>query len=212
MNWIAGEVGSVAAEEGGLGVEGAAGEDPPGMGPPGAFVRGVGVALVVRVLMMNAMCGDPEDRSAFESHGSAGCEEVLDPLGCFVAAVREQAMVSHADAYVDREEVHDSCDGDVGPREEEERGDGSYMEDAHRDGGDPVDAAFLISATHAKVFTDSFSGSFGGRNRRLRRYFGLRRHDFFGGDQGGAHRCSMCPLVVLIKRYQGREEVVVRLL
>ncbi len=63
---IAGEVGGVAAEESGLGVQGAAGENPAGVGPPGAVVRSVRVAFVVGVLMMDAVGGDPEDGSAFE--------------------------------------------------------------------------------------------------------------------------------------------------
>ena len=66
---VAGEVGGVAAEQGGFGVQGAAGDDPAGVGPPGAVVRGVRVAVVVGVLMMDAMGGDPEDGSALERHG-----------------------------------------------------------------------------------------------------------------------------------------------
>jgi hypothetical protein len=98
---VAGEVGGVAAEQRGLGVHGAAGEDPAGVGPPGAVVRGVRVAFVVGVLMMDAVGGDPEDGSALERHGAAGGDEVLDPLGGAVAAVGEQAVVGHADADVD---------------------------------------------------------------------------------------------------------------
>jgi hypothetical protein len=61
---IAGEVGGVAAEQSGLGVECAAGDDPAGVRPPGAILWGVRVAFVVGVLMMDAVGGDPEDRSA----------------------------------------------------------------------------------------------------------------------------------------------------
>ena len=66
VDGVAGEVGGVAAEERGLRVQGATGEDPAGVGPPGAVVRGVGVAFVVGVLMMDAVGGDPEDGSALE--------------------------------------------------------------------------------------------------------------------------------------------------
>ena len=151
---VAGEVGGVAAQQGGLRVERAAGEDPAGVGPPGAVVRGVRVAVVVGVLMVDAVGGDPEDGSAFERHGAAGGDEVLQPLGGPVSAVGEQAVVAHADADVDGEEVHDAEDGQVLPGEAEERGDGADVEEAHDDGGDPVDAAMLMLAAHAQILLD----------------------------------------------------------
>src|SRR6202020_1307405 len=90
------------------------------------------------------------------AHGN----EVLDPLGSFVAAVREQAMIGHADANVDREEVHDEEDSQILPGEEEERSDGSDVEEPHGDGGDPVDASLLVLAAHAEVLLDLL-GNFG---------------------------------------------------
>ncbi len=151
---VAGEVRGVTAEEGGLGVEGAAGEDPAGVGPPGAVVRGVGIAFLVGVLMVDAMGGHPEDGSAFKGEAAAGGDEVLQPLGHAIAAVGEQAVIGHADADVDGEEVHDEEGGQVLPGEEEERGDGADVEEAHGDGGDPVDAALLVLAAHAEVLLD----------------------------------------------------------
>ena len=43
---------------------------------------------------------------------------------------------------------------EVLPGEEEERGDGADVEEAHEDGGDPVDAALLVLAAHAEVLLD----------------------------------------------------------
>src|ERR1700679_1541333 len=65
VDGVAGEVGSVAAEESGLGVQRAAGENPAGVGPPGAVLRCVRVAFLVGVLMMDAVRGYPEDGAAF---------------------------------------------------------------------------------------------------------------------------------------------------
>ena len=158
---VAGEVGGVAAEQGGLGVEGAAGDDPTGVRPPGAVAGSVRVAFVVGVLMMDAMGGDPEDGAAFEGHGAAGGDEVLQPAGNAVAAMGEQAVVGHADADVDGEEVHDGEGGEVLPGEAEEGGDGADVEEGHDDGGDPVDAALLMLAAHAQVLLD-VAGDFGG--------------------------------------------------
>jgi hypothetical protein len=168
VDGVLGEVGGVAAEEGGFGVEGATGEDPAGVGPPGAVVRGVRVAFVVGVLMMDAMSGDPEDGTALEGEAATHGDEVLDPLGGSVAAVREQAMVGHADADVDGQEVHDEEDGKIRPGEEEEGGDGSDVEGAHGDGRDPVDAALLVLAAHAEVLLDLLGdlgddGDYGGQ-------------------------------------------------
>ncbi len=160
VDGVLGQVGGVTAEESGLGVQGAAGEDPAGVSPPGAVVRGVGVAFVVGVLMMDAVGGNPEDGSALKGEAAAHGDEVLDPLGGAVAAVRQQAMVGHADADVDGEEVHDDEDGQVRPGEEEEGGDGSDVEEPHGDGRDPVDAALLVLAAHAKVLLDLL-GDFG---------------------------------------------------
>ena len=170
---IAGEVGSVAAEERGLGVESATGEDPAGVGPPGAVVRCVRIAFLVGVLMVDAMGGYPEDGSAFEREAAAGGDEVFQPPGNAIAAVGEQAMVGHADADVDGEEVHDEEDGQVLPGEEEERGDGADVEEAHGDGGDPVDAALLVLAAHAEVLLDLLRDLMDGEERAGRGGGGL---------------------------------------
>src|SRR6185312_11509863 len=108
VDLLAGEIGGVATEQGGLRVQSASGEDPAGVCPPRAVVRCVWIAFVVRVLMMDAMCGDPEDRSTFERHRAAHGDEVFHPWKSFVAAMCQQAMVGHADADVDREKIHDS--------------------------------------------------------------------------------------------------------
>jgi len=132
--------------------------------PPGAVVRGVGVAFLIGVLMMDAVSGYPEDGAALKREAAAHGDEILDPLGNTIAAMGQQAVVSHADADVDREEVHDEEGGQILPREEEEGSDGSDVEEAHGDGGDPVDAALLVLAAHAEVLLDLL-GDFGdGRN------------------------------------------------
>ena len=151
VNPVAGKIWSIAAEEGGFGVEGAAREDPTGVCPPGTVVGSVWVAFLVRVLMMDTVSGYPEDGSAFESEAAAGSQEVLDPLGRLVTAVGEQAVIGHADADVDGEDVHDDERGQVCPGEEEQRGDGSDVEQTHGNGGDPVNAALLVLAAHAQV-------------------------------------------------------------
>src|ERR1700748_3422797 len=100
-------------------MQGAAREDPARVSPPGAVVRSVGVTFLVGVLMMDAVGGNQEEGPALKGEAAAHGDEVLDPLGGAVAAVREQAMVGHADADVDGEEVHDDENGKIRPREED---------------------------------------------------------------------------------------------
>ncbi len=85
--------------------------------------------------------------------------------------MREQAVVGHADADVDGEEVDDDEGGEILPGEEEERGDGSDVEEAHDDGGDPVDAALLVLAAHAEVLLDLL-GDFSDGGDDVRSSFG----------------------------------------
>jgi hypothetical protein len=182
VDGVLGEVGGVAAEERGLGVQGAAREDPAGVSPPGAVVRSVGVAFLVGVLMMDAVGGNPEDGPALKREAAAHGDEVLDPLGSAVATVGEQAMVGHTDADVDGEEVHDDEGGQVRPGEEEERDDGSDVEEPHEDGGEPVDAALLVLAAHAEVLLDLL-GDFGdGWDDGGQLGCGLYRGFFDGGN------------------------------
>jgi len=148
---VAREVRSVTAEERGLGVESATGKNPTGVSPPGSIVGGVGIACLVGVLMMDAVGSYPEDGPAFEGEAATSGDEVLQPTRCLVAAMGEQAVVGHANANVDGEEVHHEKAGQVFPRKEEEGGDGSDVEEPHGDGCDPVDATLLVLAAHAEV-------------------------------------------------------------
>ncbi len=142
-------------------MHGATGKDPAGVRPEGAIDRRVRIAFLVGILVVNTVGGDPEDRSALEREAAARSDEVLDPLGGAEATVREQAVVRDADADVDGEEVGDEEGGDVLPGEEEEGGDGTDVEEAHDDGGDPVDASLLVLAAHAEVLTDLGANGFG---------------------------------------------------
>ena len=60
--------------------------------------RRMRIAFVIGMLVVNAVRGDPEDRSALKRERAADREEVLDPLRRLVAAVRQQAVIAHADA------------------------------------------------------------------------------------------------------------------
>jgi len=52
-----------------------------------------------RCLMMHTMDGYPKYRTTFQSQGAANCQNVLDPLWCFVSAMGKEAMVAHTYSY-----------------------------------------------------------------------------------------------------------------
>ena len=147
---VAGEVGDVAGKNGGLCVERLAPDEPSGMGPPAAFARGVGVAVVVAELMVNAVRGHPEDGAALERERGAERHEVLKPLGDLVATVREQAVVAHANADVNGQNVKNDHRGQTPPAEEEKRSKRTDVEDCDDPECEPVDAvACGGGTTHA---------------------------------------------------------------
>ena len=136
------QVRHVAREHLGVVVHRLAGEDPAHVRPVGAFARRVRIAFVIRMLMMNAMRGDPEDRSALERERAAHRQEVLDPLRRLVAAMRQQAVIAHADAERAGDPPQDDRHGDGAGVDEEERGHGADVERGHGDDRDPVELAF----------------------------------------------------------------------
>ena len=123
------QVGSVLAHQRGVVMQRPAEDDPACMRPEPAMARRVGILVGIGVLVVAAMRRDPVDRSALQRQRAAEREKVLQPLGHLVAAVRVQAVVAHADAPAHRDPVDDRRDGQVGPRKEERRRDGSDMEE-----------------------------------------------------------------------------------
>ena len=114
-------------------------DEPADVGPETAFVGRVRVALLVGVLMMLAVDGDPEDGAAFQGERGAEGEEILHPLGGLVAAMREEAMVAHAYAEASGDPPQEHGDEEGLPMKHEERGDGAEMECKHDEKRQPND-------------------------------------------------------------------------
>src|SRR5580692_5009585 len=108
------------------------------MRPPLALDRRMRVAILIRVLVMNAVRRDPENRSAFERERGADGQEVLHPLRSLVATVREQPMISHADTQAARNPPQEHGDEQSLPCEEEKRRHRAHVKQAHEDRGHPV--------------------------------------------------------------------------
>jgi hypothetical protein len=127
------------------------------MRPPRAIVRRMWIAFLIRILVVNAMRSDPEDRSALKRHCAASCQEILEPAWHSVTTMCQQPVVSHTDAHINRKEVHDRRNDEVLPREEEQGRDRTDMESPHEDASDPVNAAFLIGTAHAQVLLQALA-------------------------------------------------------
>src|SRR5271170_5161661 len=88
--------------------------------------------------MMNAVRSDPENRSAFKGERGADGQEVLHPLRRLVAAVREQAMISHPDSQAARNPPQEHGDKQSLPCEEKKCRHSAHVKQTHKDRGHPV--------------------------------------------------------------------------
>ena len=96
------------------------------------------IALFVGVLVVHAVRRDPGDRAAFESERAANSQEVLNPARRFVPAVRQQAVVTHADAEAAGNPIQHDGECERLPGKEEERSDRADVKQQHERGGRPV--------------------------------------------------------------------------
>src|SRR4029077_13657488 len=99
---VFGQIGNVTRQRSGVMMHRLAHENPSHVRPPFAFDGRMGIAILIGKLVMNAMRGHPENRSAFEGEGGANRQEIFHPLVGFVAAMREQPVIAHANAQAAR--------------------------------------------------------------------------------------------------------------
>src|SRR5437879_4023803 len=102
MKLVFRQVGDVAGQRGRVMMHGLPGQNPSHVRPPFAIDGRVGIALFVRMLMMNAVCGHPENWSAFQRQSCAHGQTIFHPLGRSVSAMGEQAVIAHTDAQTSR--------------------------------------------------------------------------------------------------------------
>src|SRR5678815_1074466 len=131
-------------------VQSLAGQNPSHVGPPGAFARRVRVAFTIGLLVVDAVRGDPEDRSSFERERPAEGQKVFNPLVGLVAAVRQQTMVGHADAEHAADEIKNQGGEQSAFRHEEQRGNRTDVKRPHSDRGYPVDPLLILAPIHER--------------------------------------------------------------
>src|ERR1700676_2878990 len=71
--------------------------NPAHVRPKGALARRMRIARHVGLRMVNAMCAHPEHRAAFERHGAAQREKVLEPARTLIRLMSVQAMIAETD-------------------------------------------------------------------------------------------------------------------
>src|SRR6185312_7186819 len=116
----------------------------------------MGVSLHVSILVMHAMSRHPEKRTAFQGQRAAGGQHVFQPLVSLVAAMREQAMIAHADSKTARDVHQHKRHRQSRPTEHEKCGNGSDMKGHHEKGGHPTDWFLkrpVIPDAHSVVFS-----------------------------------------------------------
>ena len=101
--------------------------------------RRMRIAFFVRMLMMDAVRGHPENRAAFQRERGANGQKIFDPLRSLVAAMRQQPVIAHADSQAAGNPVQKQRDEKSLPGEEEQRGDGADVKQHHESGRYPVD-------------------------------------------------------------------------
>ena len=132
------EIGHIVSERGGVVMHGLSGQDPAHMRPPGTIDRRMRITVLVSILVMNAVRRHPKNRPALKRQSCAYRQKVFHPFRSLVPPVREQAVITHANAQASRHPPQKSSNEQCLPGKEE-RGDGPDVEGSHKEGCDPVD-------------------------------------------------------------------------
>src|SRR5258708_26443857 len=101
----------------------------------------MGIAILVRGRMRNAGGGDPENWAALKSQRGADCQKILHPLRRLIAAVRQQPVVSHANAQASRNPPQEHGDEQGLPGKEKERRHNSDVKEPHEYRRHPINFA-----------------------------------------------------------------------
>src|SRR5579859_5516691 len=99
----------------------------------------MGIAFFIRILMMHAMGGDPGNGASLDGQRAASGEKVFDEFRGFVAAMRKQAVIAHADAQAAGNPPHEEAKNKGLPGEKKESAESAEMQTDHDGGHTPID-------------------------------------------------------------------------
>jgi len=119
-----------------------AGNHPANMRPQAAIAGGVRITFFVCILMVQPMCGDPDDWTALQRQCAADGQNVFNPLRCFVSTMGEEPVVAHTDAEAYADPPQQNCERQRLPAEHKKRRYGSDVKNNHDQRCDPNDRLF----------------------------------------------------------------------
>src|SRR5262245_3631879 len=131
MKLVFTQIGNIRQQRSGMVVQDAPGDDPAHVRPEAAVAGRMRVTFHVSILVVDAVRRDPEKRSAFQRQCGADRQKIFNPLVRLESAVREQSVITHADAQAagnpPQQEGYEECL----PGKHEERNNGAYVECSH---------------------------------------------------------------------------------
>src|ERR1041385_3312097 len=130
---------NVGKQRGGVIVQSAPGDNPAHVRPEAAIVRGVRIALHISILVMDAMRCHPEKWTALQRKRGADSNEIFKPFISFESAMREQPMISNANAQAAGNPPQQYRDEKSLPGKHEKRCNGAYVECDHKKCGHCAD-------------------------------------------------------------------------
>ena len=139
MEFVFAKIGDIGKKLGRIVLQHLPGNNPAHVRPEAAITRRVRIAFLIRILVMDSMCCDPEDRPAFECQSGADRQSVFHPFRRLVASVREQSMIAHADAQTNGNPPQQNCEREGLPTEQKQCCDSADMKDGDKGGRDPRD-------------------------------------------------------------------------
>jgi hypothetical protein len=97
------------------------------------------IAFNVSILVMHAMRRHPEKRATFQRQSSAGSDEIFKPFISLESAVREQPVISNANAQAARNPPQKQRDEKSFPGKHKKRCDRAYVKCDHEKSGQFAD-------------------------------------------------------------------------
>src|SRR5579863_8238201 len=106
----------------------------------------MGIAGLVRILMMDAMRRHPKNGAAFERECTAESQEILERPGELVRTVRVQPMVAHADAQPDADPVQQNRYEKRVPAEHKQCSNGARVQNNQNRNDGPVQFPVFVNS------------------------------------------------------------------
>src|SRR5437867_13322917 len=119
-------------------------QDPAHMRPPSTVARRMRIAVLIRVRMMNTMCGHPLNRSTFDRQSATKDKRVFDRFRHAITTVRQQTVKTHSNPETSRNPIEHGSGYDGRPAKEKECCDRRGMRSNQENPISPFDFSFFL--------------------------------------------------------------------